>query len=66
MTFWNNPINFIGNWLTGVLTGWRMPAVGATILLYIVGSIMEGNEKRAREREEAQRKAERAARGCKW
>ena len=37
MTFWNNPINFIGNWLTGVLTGWHMPAAVATILLYIVG-----------------------------
>ncbi len=37
MTFWNNPINFIFNWLTGVLTGWHMPAAAATILLYIVG-----------------------------
>jgi NADH-quinone oxidoreductase subunit H len=40
MTFWNNPINFIGNWLTGLLTGLHMPAVGATILLYIVGIVV--------------------------
>ncbi len=40
MTFWNNPINFIGNWLTGVLTGWHMPAALATILLYIVGIVV--------------------------
>ena len=37
MTFWNNPINFIAAWLTGVLTGWHLPAVLATILLYVVG-----------------------------
>jgi len=40
MTFWNNPINFIGNWLTGVLTSWHMPAALATILLYIVGIVV--------------------------
>jgi len=37
MTFWNNPINFIAAWLTGVLTGWHLPAALATILLYMVG-----------------------------
>ena len=37
MTFWNNPINFIGNWLTGLLTGWHLPVALATILLYIIG-----------------------------
>jgi NADH-quinone oxidoreductase subunit H len=37
MTFWNNPINFIATWLTGVLTGWHLPVVLATIILYIVG-----------------------------
>ena len=37
MTFWNNPINFIAAWLTGVLTGWHLPAALATILLYVVG-----------------------------
>jgi NADH-quinone oxidoreductase subunit H len=37
MTFWNNPINFIATWLTGVLTDWHMPAALAIILLYVVG-----------------------------
>ena len=37
MTFWNNPINFIATWLTGVLTGWHLPAALATIILYLVG-----------------------------
>jgi NADH-quinone oxidoreductase subunit H len=37
MTFWNNPINFIATWLTGLLTGWHLPAAAATILLYVVG-----------------------------
>ena len=40
MTFWNNPINFIATWLTGILTGWHMPAALATILLYVVGIII--------------------------
>jgi NADH-quinone oxidoreductase subunit H len=37
MTFWNNPINFIASWLTGVLIGWHLPAALATILLNVVG-----------------------------
>jgi NADH-quinone oxidoreductase subunit H len=37
MTFWNNPINFIANWLTGLLTGWHLPALLATILVYVIG-----------------------------
>jgi NADH-quinone oxidoreductase subunit H len=37
MTFWNNPINFIATWLTGLLTGWHVPEAGATILVYVVG-----------------------------
>jgi NADH-quinone oxidoreductase subunit H len=40
MTFWNNPINFIGNWLNGMLTGWHLPAAMATILLYVIGIIV--------------------------
>lgn len=35
--FLNNPINFIANWLTGVLTGWGLGADLATILVYLVG-----------------------------
>ena len=37
MTFWNNPINFIANWMTGLLAGWHLPLMLATILVYIVG-----------------------------
>jgi NADH-quinone oxidoreductase subunit H len=40
MTFWNNPINFIGNWLNGILTGWHLPTALATILLYVIGIIV--------------------------
>jgi NADH-quinone oxidoreductase subunit H len=37
MTFWNNPINFIANWLTGLLIGWHLPEALATILVYGIG-----------------------------
>jgi NADH-quinone oxidoreductase subunit H len=37
MTFWNNPINFIANWLTGLLTGWHLPESVAIILVYVIG-----------------------------
>jgi NADH-quinone oxidoreductase subunit H len=40
MTFWNDPINFIASWLTGLLTGWRLPLALATILVYLVGIIV--------------------------
>jgi NADH-quinone oxidoreductase subunit H len=40
MTFWNDPINFIANWLTGLLTGWHVPLVLATILVYLIGIIV--------------------------
>ncbi|MGB8215425.1 MAG: NADH-quinone oxidoreductase subunit NuoH [Anaerolineales bacterium] len=39
MTFWNNPINFIAAWLTG-LAGGRLPAALVTILLYIIGIVV--------------------------
>jgi NADH-quinone oxidoreductase subunit H len=40
MTFRNNPINFLANWLTGLLTGWHLPESLATILVYLVGIIV--------------------------
>ena len=40
MNFWNNPIIFIGNWLTGLLTGLHLSAALATILIYVVGITM--------------------------
>ena len=40
MNFWKNPIIFIGNWLTGLLTGLHLSAALATILIYVVGITM--------------------------
>jgi len=40
MTFWNNPINFIGYWLNSILTGWHLPAAIARVLLYVIGIIV--------------------------
>ena len=37
MSFWNNPIDLIANGLTGLLTGWHLPATLATILVYVIG-----------------------------
>lgn len=37
MNFWNDPINSIANWLTGLLTGWGLAAGLATVLVYLVG-----------------------------
>ncbi len=37
MTFWNNPINFIAIWLTGILKSWHLPMGLANILEYLAG-----------------------------
>ncbi|MCX7607841.1 MAG: NADH-quinone oxidoreductase subunit NuoH [Anaerolineales bacterium] len=37
MTFWNDPINLIANWLNTLLTGWGVPASLATVLIYFIG-----------------------------
>jgi NADH-quinone oxidoreductase subunit H len=37
MTFWNNPINFIADWLTSLLTSWHLPGLLASILVYVLG-----------------------------
>jgi NADH-quinone oxidoreductase subunit H len=37
MTFWNNPINFVATWLTGLLIGWHLPEAVATIFVYLIG-----------------------------
>lgn len=39
MTFWNDPINFIADWLSGLLTGWGLPEAVATILIYAIGIV---------------------------
>src|SRR5512136_551963 len=35
--FLNDPINFIGQWLTGILTGWGLSNILATIIVYVIG-----------------------------
>jgi NADH-quinone oxidoreductase subunit H len=37
MTFWNNPINFIANWLSGLLTHWHLPEAASIILTSVIG-----------------------------
>jgi NADH-quinone oxidoreductase subunit H len=35
--FLNNPVNFIADWLTGLLTGWGISSALATIVVYLIG-----------------------------
>jgi NADH-quinone oxidoreductase subunit H len=35
--FLNNPVNFIANWLTNLLTGWGLSDMLATIIVYLIG-----------------------------
>ena len=37
MAFWNDPINFVARWLTGLLIGWHLPGSLATILVFVIG-----------------------------
>src|SRR5512133_1922575 len=38
MSFWTDPIGLVNTWLTGVLTGWGIPADVTLILTYILGA----------------------------
>jgi NADH-quinone oxidoreductase subunit H len=38
MSFWTDPIGLVNAWLTGVLTGWGIPADVTLILTYILGA----------------------------
>jgi NADH-quinone oxidoreductase subunit H len=40
MTFWNDPVNFIANWLTGLFTGWGMADGLATVLIWFIGIVV--------------------------
>jgi NADH-quinone oxidoreductase subunit H len=40
MAFLNDPINFIGEWLRGLLAGWGLPGGLATVLIYLIGIIV--------------------------
>jgi NADH-quinone oxidoreductase subunit H len=37
LDFLNNPVNFIADWLTGLLTGWGISSALATIVVYLIG-----------------------------
>ena len=37
MNFWNDPINFIGGWMRGLLTGWGLAEGLATVIIYFIG-----------------------------
>src|SRR5512141_1764680 len=40
MAFLNDPINFIGSWLHGLLTGWGLADGLATVILYFLGIVV--------------------------
>lgn len=40
MDFWSNPIKAAGDWLTGIFTGWGMPADAAGVLTAFIGILL--------------------------
>jgi NADH-quinone oxidoreductase subunit H len=40
MTFWNDPINYIASWLSGLLTDWGLSSGLVTIVEYAIGIIV--------------------------
>ena len=40
MNFWNDPLKIAADWLTGIFTGWGMPAVVAGILVAFLGTLL--------------------------
>ncbi|MBI3739301.1 MAG: NADH-quinone oxidoreductase subunit H [Chloroflexi bacterium] len=40
MNFWNNPVQFIAQWLTGVFTGWGMVDWVASLLIQLIGVVV--------------------------
>jgi len=38
VSFWTDPIGLIAAWLTGVFSGWGIPAEGTQFLLYLLGA----------------------------
>lgn len=39
MTFWSDPIHFLAQWLTGVLTGWGLSQAVVNVLLMLLGAL---------------------------
>ena len=40
MNFWNNPVNFIAQWLMGLLTGWGLADWLANFLIQLIGVVV--------------------------
>jgi len=40
MDFWNNPVKFLDDWLTGVFSGWGMDADAARVLTAFIGILV--------------------------
>ena len=40
MTFWNDPINFLFDWLLSTFMGWGMAEVLSTVLIWLVGILL--------------------------
>ncbi|MEW6241724.1 MAG: NADH-quinone oxidoreductase subunit H, partial [Chloroflexota bacterium] len=39
MEFWSNPIKAAADWLTGVFTGWGMPASASNVVVSLIGVV---------------------------
>ena len=40
MTFWNDPINFLFDWLLSAFMGWGMAEVLSTVLIWLIGILL--------------------------
>src|SRR5512146_2024774 len=40
MSFWSDPVNFIAQWLTGVLTGWGLADWLASLIIQLMGVVV--------------------------
>ncbi len=40
MNFWNDPLKIAADWLTGIFTGWGMPAVAANVVVAFLGTLL--------------------------
>ncbi len=40
MSLWSDPVNFIAQWLTGILTGWGMAGWLASLILQFIGVVV--------------------------
>ncbi|HEX2698105.1 MAG TPA: complex I subunit 1 family protein [Anaerolineales bacterium] len=40
MNFWNDPVHFVSQWLTGLFTGWGMAGWLASLLIQLIGVVI--------------------------